>query len=205
MKKAITFLLLILFFCNPVFAEKKKTQTTPSVIDRLKKIETFSADFTQETSIKSFSKDVYTGKLYMVANKAALWDYKSPYRQYYLFNENGMEFYDSSTNQLVIQNKNSSKEANVILSVLFNLKSLEKNFTVSLNGKSQIQLKPNVNIGLKYIILSVNKNNDITGIYSEDEAGNITEITFSNIKINKPIDKSIFSVSHPKDAEVFQY
>lgn len=211
MKKLIVFFLVLLLACSAGFAAKKKHKVVkkapspPSITERLKKIETFTADFTQVTSIKNFSKDTYKGKVYMEAGKAALWDYSSPYKQYYLFNENGMEFYDSSTNQLVKQNKESSQEANVILSILFNLKNIEKNFIVSLNGKDKIQLKPKVEIGLKYLIISLNKQNQITNIYSEDKDGNVTDITFSNIKINTALKKDIFNVKAPEDAQVFQY
>lgn len=200
-------MLVLLYSFQFGFAAKKKTvkNTPTSVVERLRNIETFEADFTQETTIKGFSTDHYSGKLYMVSGKHALWDYNSPYKQYYLFNENGMEFYDSSTNQVVKQTKNSSKEANVILSVLFNLKSIENNFNIISNGKSEIQLKPKVNIGLKYLILTINKSNVITGIYSEDEAGNITKINFTNIKINHSIDQKVFTIAPPKDAVIYKY
>ncbi len=208
MKKVIITIIITLLCFNLGFTANKKNvkkPTQPSVVDRLKTIDTISAEFVQTTAIKDFSKETYKGKFYLIAGEKALWDYNHPYKQYYLFDEKGMEYYDSSTNQVIIQNKNSSKEANIILSVLFNFKEIEKNFTVVVNGKTQIQLKPKHDIGLKYIMILVDSKNNIKGIHSEDSNGNITEIEFLNVEINKKINKAVFDVKHPADAQVFKY
>ncbi|MCX8083434.1 MAG: outer membrane lipoprotein carrier protein LolA [Calditerrivibrio sp.] len=207
MKKILLITVLTFFLISPTYATKKnnKKPVQPSVVDRLKNIETISADFVQVTTIKNFSKETYKGKFYLIANQKALWDYTEPYKQYYFFDSRGMEYYDGSTNQVIRQTKNSSREAGLVLSVLFNFREIEKNFVVVVNGKSQIQLKPKVDIGLKYVMLLVNAHNDITGIHSEDINGNVTEITFSNLEINKKIDKSVFNVKYPESAQVFEY
>jgi outer membrane lipoprotein carrier protein len=194
-----------------VISKKKNTTKTvskpsqPLVVERLKNIETISASFIQSTSIKNFSKEIYKGEFYLISGQKALWNYTSPYKQYYLFDSNGVEYYDSSTNQVIRQKKNSSKEANLILSVLFNFKEIEKNFDVVVNGKTQIQLKPKHDIGLKYIMILVDSKNNIKGIHSEDLEGNVTEIEFSNVEINKEINKEIFNLKLPSDAQIFNY
>lgn len=208
MKKIIITIIITLICINLSFsANKKKVKkpTPPSVVERLKTIDTISAEFIQTTAIKDFSKETYKGRFYLIAGERALWDYYHPYKQYYLFDERGMEYYDSSTNQVIIQNKNSSKEANVILSVLFNFKEIDKNFTVVVNGKTQIQLKPKHDIGLKYIIIFVDSKNNLKGIHSEDSNGSVTEIEFSSLEINKKINKAVFDVKYPADAQVFKY
>lgn len=201
-------LILLSIFTIALGAPKKSTKATnnnKSVVERLKNIQKITADFTQTTKIKNFPEEVYKGKLYLVAGEKALWDYNYPYKQYYLFDKKGMEYYDSSTNQVIIQNKNSSREANIILTVLFNFKEIENNFDIVVNGKTQIQLKPKQDIGLKYIMLLLDSKNIIKGIHSEDINGNISEIEFNNVEINKDISLDVFKVKHPADAQIFKY
>ncbi|MGC8767969.1 LolA family protein [Calditerrivibrio sp.] len=209
MKKFLLIIMILLFIFNISFGAKKNitksTTVNKPVVERLKNIRRITADFIQTTKIKNFNEETYKGKLYLIAGEKALWDYNYPYKQYYLFDKKGMEYYDSSTNQVIVQNKNSSREANIILTVLFNFKEIESNFDIVVNGKSQIQLKPKQDIGLKYIMLIVDSKNNIKGIHSEDINGNISEIEFNNVEINKDINLDVFKVKHPADAQIFNY
>ncbi|BAI79779.1 conserved hypothetical protein [Deferribacter desulfuricans SSM1] len=173
-----------------------------NLINKYSKIKTIQANFLQKTLIKGFGEEYYSGKVYLIKGERLLWNYTSPYWQYYLFQNGVMEYYDSSLKQLMRQKINF--ENNVILQLIMDLGSLKKNFNVSLLNEDRLKLIPKNEIGIKYILLDFD-NTFVKTMKSEDDAGNFTEIVFKDVLINKNIDESVFEIVVPLDTEVFDY
>lgn len=192
---------LILIFAVMLTSVYVYAATAQSIISGLEKIKTYSADFVQTTEIEGFGEDTYTGKLYIVSGSKALWDYKKPYWQYYLFSTEQMQYFDSGTKQLVKQKLDPS--TNVFMRLMLKPSDISKDFDVTLKG-DKLQLKPKGDLGLSEIVFTV-KNGRITGISTLDQNGNNTKVELKDIQVDKPIDKSVFTPEIPKDTEVFNY
>ncbi|KAA0258510.1 outer membrane lipoprotein carrier protein LolA [Deferribacter autotrophicus] len=196
-------ILEILFFCLiMVFNVFSKDISIESVLESYSNIKTFQADFVQKTTIQGFGDDYYEGKVYLIRGEKLMWDYKKPYRQYYLFEKDKMEYYDSSAKQLIRQK--ISLEDNVVLQIIMDISTIGKNFKIISLDKDRVRLIPKSFINLKYIDLLLG-DKFIKKIISEDGAGNITEIIFKNSKINELIEDKVFKPIVPLDTEIFNY
>ena len=175
--------------------------------DELKKLEpikTLKADFVQETNIEGFGKDFYKGKIYLISSEKVLWDYSEPYNQYYIFTVDTMEYYDSTTNQLIRQSSQNNSSNAIIFFLLMDVSSVNNLFDVVNIDANTFRLNPKSDLGLKFVDISFGKN-FIREISSQDNVGNLTKVTFSNIKFNITIPESTFKKDIPKDAEIFSY
>jgi outer membrane lipoprotein carrier protein len=175
-----------------------------SLIDKFAKIKSLKANFFQETTIKGFGTDGYTGKIRLIAKEKILWDYTSPYPQYYLFTKDTMEYYDSSTEQLIRQKVASSGANNIVFQILIDLKEAKNTFNFEMVEQNKIKLIPKTEIGLKFLIIEFS-DIYISKIFSEDNNGNVTEITLMDVKINEKIDDSEFKKEVPLNTEIFNY
>ena len=176
-------------------------QTTQQVVDSLKQVKSFTADFTQATEIEGFGEDVYSGKLYIKAGEKALWDYDKPYKQFYLFDKTTMKYYDSDTNQMIVQALDPA--TNVFMRLMLNPADIETDFTLTLSG-DELTLAPKADLGIETIIFVI-KNGMVHGIKTKDQSGNNTRIEFKNIKRDAVISDAAFSPEIPEGTEVFNY
>jgi len=175
--------------------------------DELKKLEpikTLKADFVQETNIEGFGKDFYKGKIYLISSEKVLWDYSEPYNQYYIFTVDTMEYYDSTTNQLIRQSSQNNSSNAIIFFLLMDVSSVNNLFDVVNIDANTFRLNPKSDLGLKFVDISFGKK-FVREISSQDNVGNLTKVTFSNIKFNITIPESTFKKDIPKDAEIFSY
>ncbi|MGA1847382.1 LolA family protein [Deferribacter abyssi] len=196
-------ILKILVFCFViVFNAFSKDKSVESILKNYSNIRTFEAKFVQKTTIKGFGEDYYEGTVYLKKGEKLMWDYKKPYRQYYLFEKDKMEYYDSSVKQLIRQK--ISLEDNVVLQIIMDFSTIGENFQIISLDKKRVRLIPKSNINLKYIDLKLG-NKFVKKIVSEDNAGNVTEIIFTDIKINELIEERVFKPIVPLDTEVFTY
>lgn len=197
--RLLYFLLFFTFFMGNSYASDVE-----SLIDKFAKIKSLKANFFQETTIKGFGTDGYTGKIRLIAKEKILWNYTSPYPQYYLFTKDTMEYYDSSTEQLIRQKVASSGANNIVFQILIDLKEAKNTFNFEMVEQNKIKLIPKTEIGLKFLIIEFS-NIYISKIFSEDNNGNVTEITLMDVKINEKIDDSEFKKEVPLNTEIFNY
>ncbi|TCK60031.1 outer membrane lipoprotein chaperone LolA [Seleniivibrio woodruffii] len=172
------------------------------VLAQLDKIKSYSADFTQKTELEGFGADTYSGRLYIKSRTKALWDYQKPYRQFYLFDTKMMQFYDSETKQLIKQKLDPT--ANAFMRLMLSPADMKKDFNVAYNESTgRLTLTPAVkNSGINAITFTV-KNGLVTGITTKDQNGNNTSILLTNVKADPEIAESVFSLSVPKDTQIF--
>lgn len=196
MKKYFIIMIFLLFSIS-AYAE-----TVQDVIAALNKINSYSADFIQKTEIEGFGADTYSGKLYIKSRKQAMWDYTKPYRQFYLFDQKTMQFYDSENKQLIKQKLDPS--TNAFMRLMMNPGEMRSDFNVSYNSTAgRLGVIPlNKKSGINAIYFTI-KNGQITGLTTKDQNGNNTSIMFTNIKIDPDIPDSVFTPAIPKGTQVF--
>jgi len=192
--RKILCIIMILMFSIVGYAASVK-----DVLAGLQKIKSYQADFTQFTEIEGFGEDEYSGKLYIRSGEVALWNYSKPYRQFYLFDEGEMQFYDSDTKQLIKQRL--TPETNVFMRLMLNPKDIEKDFSVKLVG-DKLEMSPIKDIGVSKIIFTI-KSGIISGISTRDQNGNNTRIELDGIVVNEEIADKTFSPQVPADTEIF--
>jgi outer membrane lipoprotein carrier protein len=177
-------------------------ETVADVLASLDKIKSYSADFVQKTELEGFGADTYSGKLYIKSRSKAFWDYQKPYRQFYLFDQKMMQFYDSDTKQLVKQKLDPT--TNAFMRLMFNPADMRKDFTAAYNeSTNRLTLTPVAkDSGINSIAFTV-KNGTVTGITTKDQNGNNTSIILTNIKIDPEIADSVFNPTVPKDTQIF--
>ena len=195
MKKFSMTLIAVLMFAFSAFADVN------SVLAGLEKIKSYTADFVQTTEIEGFGEDEYSGKLYIISGEHALWDYSKPYRQFYLFDTETMQYYDSDTRQLIVQNLDPA--ANVFMRLMLNPADIRKDFDVKLEG-DRLVLTPQADLGIADLAFTV-KNGVITRIVTKDQNGNNTNIELKNISLDKALDAKLFTPEIPEGTEVFRY
>jgi len=197
MKKIM--LMLMIMISVTCYAE-----TVETVLASLDKIKSYSADFVQKTELEGFGSDTYSGRLYIKSRSKAMWDYQKPYRQFYLFDQKMMQFYDSETKQLMKQKLDPT--SNAFMRLMYNPADMRKDFTATYNDSTnRLTLTPvKKDSGIGAITFTV-KNGTITGITTKDQNGNNTSIVLNNIKIDPEIPDSVFSPSVPKDTQIFTH
>jgi len=176
-------------------------ETAQDIINKLKNIKTYTADFVQTTEIEGFGQDQYSGQMYVKSGDKAIWDYDKPYRQFYLFDKTTMKYYDSDTKQMIIQSMNPA--ANVFMRLMLNPSDIENDFNVTLRS-NQLFLEPKEELGIDTLVFEIT-GGVIKGIKTKDQSGNNTDIKFENIKIDKSIDPAVFSPEIPENTEIFEY
>lgn len=193
--------LLVVFFLLPgvLFAESMN-----EFISRFENIDTVHAQFIQKTEIKGFGEDVYEGEIYLINKQKVLWDYNEPYEQYYLFTRDTMEYYDSSTDQLIRQKVSASGGNNIVFQLLVDISKVKESFTIENQSKNTFKLTPKTDVGLKYLKMSFGEKY-LQNIYSVDKKGNYTEITFKDIRLNVDIPEDVFNKEVPLGTEIFNY
>lgn len=165
-------------------------------------INTMTADFTQTNTIKDFGDDIYEGHLIIKSGEKALWDYHSPFVSWYLFSKETITQYDGANNQVIIYEGNHTL-SNILLQILMDIKSVKNQFNIT-SSDGVIKLVPKDDIGIKDIFLKT-ENGTVTEMTSIDSVGNISKITFKNVKINIPLSDNAFVKKAPKDAEIFKH
>lgn len=198
MRLVKVFAILILFVSTGLTSELDQ------IFSRFDRIKSVRADFIQKTTIKDFGTDTYKGIVLLKSKEKILWDYNIPYPQHYYFTEDMMEYYDSSTEQLIRQKVSQSGSNNIIFQILMNLKEAQNAFVFEKNGDNTYKLTPKTEIGLNFIILTLN-DSYISFIESEDKNGNRTVIEMKNVKINTPINDNEFKKEIPLKTEIFNY
>lgn len=193
-----TFFIMFFFVTNVVGAE------LDDVFVKFDKIKTIRAEFVQETTIKNFGTDTYSGVVLLKSKDKVLWDYTRPYPQHYFFTKEMMEYYDSSTEQLIRQKVSQSGSNNIIFQILMDLKEAQNAFNFIKNGEKVYKLIPKTEIGLNFILLTLS-DSYISIIESEDKNGNKTVIQMKNVEINTPIDDAEFKKEIPLKTEIFNY
>ncbi len=196
MKKTLI-ILSVLLISSLAYAEN-----AAEVLSGLNKVQSYTADFIQKTEIEGFGSDTYSGRLYIKSRSRAFWDYQKPYRQFYIFDQTGMQFYDSEAKQLIRQQLDPS--TNAYMRLMMNPADIKKDFTATFNSTTgKLILAPAAkNTGIDSMVFTI-KNGQITGINTKDQNGNNTSIMFTNIKIDPQIPDSVFNPVIPKDTQIF--
>lgn len=183
-------------------SDVEKTRFIKDIAVMADDVESLSSDFTQTKYIQLMeNKAVSTGKLYYKAPNVLKWEYFTPYDYKILFRENKLHINDNGDKSVTSLKTNKLMEKMVGLmsgSVNGKLVADYENFDVSFsrNGKAVLAYIIPKDSALKQmfheIIMVFNHENILNSVRLMEEGGDYTHIDFKNIKINTPLDDSVF-------------
>jgi outer membrane lipoprotein carrier protein len=187
-----------------------QAQTTGPARTRLnafaQNLHSLTGQFNQSlTDINGKSSKASAGTLALEAPREFRWDTLTPYKQTIVADGSRVWLYDPELEQVTVRLQ-SSEEAQSPLTVLTDVKQLDKNFKVSEQGEHD---------GLVWLRLtSTSKDpqfdyadlgfdaNGLARMTFRDQLGSTTDIRFSSWQRNAPIPASTFNFVPPKGTDV---
>lgn len=157
------------------------------------------------TNVNGQDSKTSTGTLALEAPREFRWDTTAPYRQTIVADGGRVWMYDPELEQVTVR-KQSTEEAHSPLTVLTDLKQMDKDFKVVEQGERD---------GLVWLRLSSTAKdpqfdyadlgfdaNGLARMTFRDQLGSTTDIRFSNWQRNAPIPPATFNFVPPKGADV---
>lgn len=177
---------------------------------RYDSISTVSADFTQKVSSKGVPEpEVSGGKVYFKKPGKMKWLYSGSNRDELVSNGKTVWFFQPDLNQAA-ERRQDPAVSNISTDFLSGVGSIKKDFTAGFAGEKEgryiVELTPMEGFAnLKKLTIELDKK-DYTVVKTEvqDQFGNITGVTFRDIKVNAPIKDSFFEWTPPKGVGVIR-
>jgi outer membrane lipoprotein carrier protein len=164
-----------------------------------------SGNFNQSMTDPSGKVQNSSGTLVLEAPHQFRWDTLAPYKQTIVADGSRVWLYDPDLEQVTVR-KQDTEEAHSPLTVLTDLKQLDKEFTVTEQGERD---------GLVWLRLTSNGQdpqfsyadlgfdaNGLARMQFKDQLGAVTDIRFSNWQRNPSIPPQDFNFTPPKGADV---
>ena len=202
------------FLPGPVFAVPLE-EIINNVQRTYRETEDLTADFIQESTLKSLNKtQTATGKIYYKNQGKLRWDYKGTTKQKIVTDGETLWMYLPEDNQVIINQLSKVYQSNTSAFFLSEMGDLKKDFDIQLVGATpgdedkgyQLKLIPREQqSSFDEIFLWVDKINFlVVETYFYDFYGNLIRIKFRNHRVNNGLPDSMFVFTVPKDAEVIE-
>ncbi len=178
------------------------------------KAEDLKAGFTQETNIRSIRKvDREEGTVYFKKPKKMLWDYRKPKSKKLVINPQKAWLYVPEDNLVYVQDAKKILNSRLMIRFLTGVGRLKDDFNirysepaVDARGNFVLELTPKTSgagAGIERLSLMVGKTDyQILACLLRDVYGNVTRVTFSDIRINVHLPDSLFTFVPPAGAVV---
>jgi len=195
------FVLLILFSSGPLFAKPHHSLQT-----LLQRFSSFKADFSQQTGTGRQAQHAQ-GKLVISKPNQFWWYVSTPNKQYYISNGTTLWNYQVDLQQIT-QSRLSDKIAATPLALLSgDNPHLDQLFTIKTTNTTTTQtytLTPKAKESLTKSITLQFKQNTLIRMRLVNTLSQITDIQFSHVILNQPIDKTLFNFKPPTGVDVIR-
>ena len=213
LKKTTIFYVLLFLLCSvlEVVAELSPEEKAAMLQEAYDQTSSFTADFTQTTSMK-LSRRQRKGLGSLVIKKPGLmrWDYQEPDHQVLVCDGEEMSMYFSSAKQMIVMSAQEYLQSDVTYAFFagngnvlrdFNVGSIPDDYCcgdlpdLKLVPKKQHPQVENIYLWLDERFL-------ISRMKISDHYGSVTELTFTNIKLNQPVTVDRFNFVPPPGTEI---
>ena len=169
---------------------------------------TLTADFKQVAIDESGHPGQPVRGTFLLAKPGKFrWNYVQPYRQEIVANGKKVWFYDEDLEQVTIKRLDHAIGSTPAL-LLTGEVNVEENFTVEDQGERDgmhwTRLLPRAEDNTFQSIQIGIAKDQLAGMELSDHFGQLTRISFSNLKINQPIEDKRFEFTPPKGVDVFE-
>jgi outer membrane lipoprotein carrier protein len=198
---------LFVFSAAP-FAAENEDQIVEQLQKSYDSIADFTADFRQETELKTLNKTLKAfGKVSYKRPGKMLWRYDEPKNQWVLADGKSLYFYQPDQKQVLKTPLKNAFRSDVPLTFLLGIGNLKRDFKATSKGVEGnlyvLQLGPKDGKGVDEVTLGVDRQNyQITWARIKDAAGNLTTVHFLNIRRGVGVNDSVFRLQVPEGADV---
>lgn len=168
------------------------------------------AHFVQESTIKSLRKvEREEGTLYLKKPRQMLWDYSKPKAKKLVINPRKAWLYIPEDNLVYVQSAKKILNSRLVIRFLTGVGRLNDDFNIryaspqktDAQGNYRLELTPKVpgtTAGIERLSLDVRKDDyQIVACSLRDAYGNLTRLTFRDIRINHQLPDSLFTFKPP--------
>lgn len=183
------------------------TQTAAQELHQLlKPIDSLSADFTQQIKDHNNHKlQLLNGNLSLKKPNQLRWNVLAPMPQLIVSDGKLVWLYDPDLEQVVIQSFSDDFMANPISILLGDLDQLNRDFTVSLISDDRFSLKPKQKNSLFFAIQLRFVDSVLSHIEYQDNFGQNTQLTLSQVKLNPQLSKNTFVFDIPQAVDIINH
>ena len=183
------------------------TQTAAQELHQLlKPIDSLSADFTQQIKDHNNHKlQLLNGNLSLKKPNQLRWNVLAPMPQLIVSDGKLVWLYDPDLEQVVIQSFSDDFMANPISILLGDLDQLNRDFTVSLISDDRFSLKPKQKNSLFVAIQLRFVDSVLSHIEYQDNFGQNTQLTLSQVKLNPQLSKNTFVFDIPQAVDIINH
>ena len=196
---------LITFNHTTIAAEQQDITELSKLLDQAKSM---TGKFSQVTLDASGTRLQETnGELTLKRPGLFRWHTSAPQEQLLISDNQKIWLYDPDLMQLTIQKMDQRMSHTPALLLSGNVSEIQKNFTISAMPKANSQsfiLIPKDKESLFNSLTLVFDGNTISRMVLVDNVGQRTSIAFKNIKMNVPVDNSLFKFTPPKGTDVIE-
>jgi outer membrane lipoprotein carrier protein len=172
------------------------------------------AKFVQEITIKSMGKtETEEGVVYFKKPKRMRWIYSKPELKELIINPKKAWLYIPEDNLVYIQDAKDLLNSGLTIRFISGIGKLEDDFKINFSqpdfvdgdGNYLLDLVPrDFKAGIEKILLIVSKDDfQVTGFTLTDFYGNVTRITFRNMKINNKLPDTFFEFTPPSGIDIY--
>lgn len=206
--------LLLLLIITPSFLFAKSPSLFDQAIKKYQKSKMVSMNVEKTVTSEMLAKETtYSGKI-KLSNGKFRWENESPEKTLLLFDGKNLfsvqypskEF---NTGTQVAKSKIDEKgKKQILISSLLSPSNANSKFKMLSEKKgtnlTEVEIQPDSSdLQVKNLILSIDqKTKQIQNISYKDDVGNLTKMSFSNIKFESKADPKLFQYKIPKDAQV---
>jgi outer membrane lipoprotein carrier protein len=205
--KTLLYIGLFCFISLSITAKSATAETAAQSLQQLlAPINTLSADFTQ--NIKDQDNNVYqrlTGNLILKKPNQLRWNVVTPTAQLIISDGERVWLYDPDLEQVIIQSFSANFKTNPISILLGNLNQLNADFTVNHITENSFSLVPKqknalfAGIQLRFI------DNILSRIDYQDNFGQNTQLTLSQVTLNPQLARTTFMFDIPQGVDIINH
>lgn len=199
--------ILFFIFASFFFAHAYAQQDADHLTTLLKNMHGMQAHFTQSILDKNGNvMQTNSGKMALQRPNQFRWEVTKPIRQLIVTNGKQLWIYDPDLEQVTIRKLVKAagetpamllSDENLALTHEFSVKPLKKIKAITwylLIPKDKSSVISQLKLGFK--------ENEIRGMQIEDHLGHLTQIEFSQVKSNKPVEAALFNFKPPAHVDV---
>ncbi|TBW54757.1 outer membrane lipoprotein chaperone LolA [Marinobacter halodurans] len=199
-------LAVLLISTSPAWAD---AQAAKALAGKLEKYRTYQADFIQVVVDGTGSKVQETrGNLKAKRPGLFFWESKSPFSQTIVADGKKVEVYDPDLEQVTIKPMEKQMSSTPALLLSGQVDNLEEAYDVSRDeetaGADDFILKPRSQDSL-FLSLRLRFRDDVlTEMRLRDSLDQISVLSFQDVKVNQPVDNSVFHLDYPDSVDVIK-
>jgi outer membrane lipoprotein carrier protein len=211
--RTIIIVTMALLLWRPVLAAPPSSpdEVARTLQNTYEKTSSFQADFSQSTSLQQ-SRRQREGEGTMVIAKPGLmrWDYRKPDRQVFICDGSTMSMYFAKSAQMMVIPAREYLQSDVTYAFFVGtgdiLRDFEPRFPKAdycCGEKPSLQLFPRVEHGqVEHLDVWIDDRSLVRKLRIIDHFGSVTELNFTNIRLNQPVDREIFKFTPPAGTEI---